>query len=687
MGILTYISRFIQPEQITELRAFDSDGIVYSGWFEHKYLSRLASIATDLDRTNRYKGIYFVPNPIEFELLDRRKNKIGQGGSCTADKDILFRKWLLIDIDPVRPANVSATESERQHAWQVCSHVQSALAAGGITSPIIGSSGNGWHLSYPISLPNNDQVRLQLQTMLTELDMRCSTEHAKVDRKTFNASRIWKLYGTSARKGLHTEDRPHRIAFVQSSESPSESVIQTNSNSILTLLNNWKRQADSIAVMDRMTSDNAIISRARNYLKQLPSAVSGQNGHDKTFHAAMVLVEGFGLSVDDARVLLHEYSSRCEPPWSDREIEHKLSDAMKNARNIGHLLREHSQSITVQTPVSTIPIQDDPDATAADLIAAAATITWTWPQWIQRGTLTCLASDPGVGKTRLCADLTRRLWHGLPWPDGTEATMPKGSRVMWIASDSQWAELGTLPGEFAFSPEAIVLNGRRSNPYAGTNLDSDEDLAEFELRIRRVQPALIFVDTTGNATDRSTGRPEEAKQFFKPLAEIATRTNTSIILVTHLNRSGQVLGNRILGAVRQVIMLDHPDRVQENRRRLAMAKTNSIKPPTLGITMSAAGNTYDQNPPGDDNIVKPAGRPSHLDGDMEWLREYLATGAKRVSQCRSDASASNIGPGRLYRAKDGLQVNEYSVDNRLWWSLPTEDSDEDQDDDNGQDTE
>lgn len=126
MDILTYISRFIQPEQITELRAFDSDGIVYSGWFEHKYLSRLASIATDLDRTNRYKGIYFVPNPIEFELLDRRKNKIGQGGSCTADKDILFRKWLLIDIDPVRPANVSATESERQHAWQVCSHVQSA---------------------------------------------------------------------------------------------------------------------------------------------------------------------------------------------------------------------------------------------------------------------------------------------------------------------------------------------------------------------------------------------------------------------------------------------------------------------------------------------------------------------------------------------------------------------------------
>jgi len=686
MDITTYIQRFVSPAQITELRAFDVDGIVYSGWFEYGYLKRLASIASDLDRTGRYKGIYFIPNPIDFDLLERRKNKIGQGGRLTSDHNILFRKWLLIDIDPVRPVDTSATEGERQHAWQVANHVQTSLAACGITHPIIGSSGNGWHLSYPISLPNSDEVKSQIQTVLSELDARCSTEHAKVDRKTFNASRIWKLYGTSARKGLHTLDRPHRVAFVQSSDDPSTQIVQSNSENIANLLAVWKRQSQAVAEMDRVTTDNSIMLRARAYLRQIPSAVSGQNGHNQTFHVAMILVEGFGLSISDARILMTEYSSRCEPPWSDREIDHKLADAAKAARNVGHLLSNQSRAVEIKVDAPAVSIQDDPDATAADLIAAAATITWTWPQWIQRGTLTCLASDPGIGKTRLCADLTRRVWHKMPWPDGTPPTLPAQTRVLWIAADSQWAELGTLPSEFDFPAEAIVLNGRRSNPYAGTNLDSDEDLSDFEQRIRRIQPGLIFVDTTGNATDRSTGRPEEAKQFFKPLAEIATRTNSSIILVTHLNRSGQVLGNRILGAVRQVIMLDHPDRTQESRRRLAMQKTNSMKPPSLGITMSSNGNTYDQSPPGDDNIIRPVGRPSHLDGDMEWLKEYLATGAKRVSQCRADASAANIGAGRLYRAKDGLQVQEYSVDNRLWWSLPTEGGEEN-DNDNGQDEE
>ena len=85
--------------------------------------------------------------------------------------------------------------------------------------------------------------------------------------------------------------------------------------------------------------------------------------------------------------------------------------------------------------------EDDPDATACDLIAHQATIQWCWPGWIQKGTITALASDPGCGKTRFCADLARRIYLGLPWPDGTPATLPAKSKVLWIAADSQWSEL------------------------------------------------------------------------------------------------------------------------------------------------------------------------------------------------------------------------------------------------------
>lgn len=254
--------------------------------------------------------------------------------------------------------------------------------------------------------------------------------------------------------------------------------------------------------------------------------------------------------------------------------------------------------------------------------------------------------------------------------------MPKESKVLWVAADNQWAELGTIPGEFGFPPEAIVLNSRRSNPYAGTNLDAIEDLAEFERRIRRVNPAIVFVDTCGNATDRNQGRAEEAKAFFKPLAEIATRTNTSIVLVTHLNRGGQVLGNRIMGAVRQVIKLEHPDKEQQNRRLLAVEKTNSVKPQDLGVTMGSEGNEYDTEPPVPSGEERKSGRPSHLNQDKAWLKSVLTHGMLRVSIVRNKATEQGIGASRLYNAKDSLGVKEEEIDGRLFWSLQEEEEED-----------
>lgn len=72
-----------------------------------------------------------------------------------------------------------------------------------------------------------------------------------------------------------------------------------------------------------------LIERARAYVSKMPAAVSGQNGHVATFHVACVLVQGFGLTPSQAMPLLEEYNERCEPPWTERELEHKLDGADK----------------------------------------------------------------------------------------------------------------------------------------------------------------------------------------------------------------------------------------------------------------------------------------------------------------------------------------------------------------------
>ena len=82
----------------------------------------------------------------------------------------------------------------------------------------------------------------------------------------------------------------------------------------------------------------SIVERARKYLAKIPPAVSGQGGHDATFHAACVLCLGFNLGVDDAYGLLSEWNQGCQPPWNERELRHKLDDAMKQPGERGTLL-------------------------------------------------------------------------------------------------------------------------------------------------------------------------------------------------------------------------------------------------------------------------------------------------------------------------------------------------------------
>ena len=71
----------------------------------------------------------------------------------------------------------------------------------------------------------------------------------------------------------------------------------------------------------------SVIERARRYVAKCPPAVSGQGGHNATFHVACALVHGFALGEPDALALLREYNAGCVPPWSEAELVHKVRSA------------------------------------------------------------------------------------------------------------------------------------------------------------------------------------------------------------------------------------------------------------------------------------------------------------------------------------------------------------------------
>src|SRR5262249_39705614 len=95
----------------------------------------------------------------------------------------------------------------------------------GWPEPIVADSGNGAHAIYRVDEPNNAETTALFQRGLEALDSLFSDDAVVIDRTTYNAARIWKLYGTMARKGDNLPERPHRLARIL--DAPDEPGIVT----------------------------------------------------------------------------------------------------------------------------------------------------------------------------------------------------------------------------------------------------------------------------------------------------------------------------------------------------------------------------------------------------------------------------------------------------------------------------
>jgi P4 family phage/plasmid primase-like protien len=207
------INVLFQPSDVVELRALKITGKTHAGYFNDLDLlknqaARLSGLAA---------GVYAVLNQINPNLLARSQNRITVGPEhLTQDKDIIRRRWLPIDADARRPSGISSTEQEHEAAITVAKNIKNFLLKLGFPadSIIVGDSGNGGHVLIRIDLPNDEETEAVIKNCLRALAVKFDNETVSIDQSVFNASRIWKLPGTQARKGDSTDTRPHRIAHL-----------------------------------------------------------------------------------------------------------------------------------------------------------------------------------------------------------------------------------------------------------------------------------------------------------------------------------------------------------------------------------------------------------------------------------------------------------------------------------------
>lgn len=89
--------------------------------------------------------------------------------------------------------------------------------------------------------------------------------------------------------------------------------------------------------------------RAKAYTAEVPGAVSGQSGHDHTFHLACELVHGFALQDGEAFDILREWNNTCQPPWNEYELRRKIDQVSKanHDKPRGHRLESSTQNKTI----------------------------------------------------------------------------------------------------------------------------------------------------------------------------------------------------------------------------------------------------------------------------------------------------------------------------------------------------
>lgn len=198
---------FVGDENFTEIRIIGR--FQYSGYFkDFDNLCAQLEPYTNMDD----EQIYFVLNKIDDACYARPQCEkfIKSAKVSTNDNDIVSRRFVMIDCDPIRKSSVNSSEFEFNCAMQKARDIFRFLRDNGFEDAIVCHSGNGAHLQLAVDLPNDEETTNILKRFYQYLGQKFTDENVDIDQKVFNLGRLCKTYSTVAKKGANLPDRPWR---------------------------------------------------------------------------------------------------------------------------------------------------------------------------------------------------------------------------------------------------------------------------------------------------------------------------------------------------------------------------------------------------------------------------------------------------------------------------------------------
>lgn len=209
--IYKWWSLFHEEGDITEVRVLGRRN--YSGYYKdiEKLINDIEPFDNDSD-----EQIYFILNVINVACYGRPQSErlVMSPKNSTVDNDIIGRRWVMVDLDPKRPAGTNSSNDELQKAHLKAVEVYKFLKSNGFSEPVIAISGNGYHVNIPCRIGISEENDLIIKRFGLALSMMFDDEFIEVDQKVHNRARLCKVYGTTSKKGANNPDRPWRVSHI-----------------------------------------------------------------------------------------------------------------------------------------------------------------------------------------------------------------------------------------------------------------------------------------------------------------------------------------------------------------------------------------------------------------------------------------------------------------------------------------
>lgn len=283
------------------------------------------------------------------------------------------------------------------------------------------------------------------------------------------------------------------------------------------------------------SQETPLAERAKAYLRECDPAVSGSGGHNQTYKVACRLIHGFGLRPLQAFELMAcHYNDRCEPPWTQKELMHKVTEAAEKGSS---------------PDLASVPrrIDQDPAPAIAKAPTAVTTFTaddllreqlpplrWVVPGLFPEGGL-LLAGRPKGGKSWLALQAALAITEGIPVLG--KIACPKAEALYLSLEDGKrrlQSRLRTLCGE-SLSPKGLHLGVAWPTLRNGC-------IDHLELWLDR-HPAvkLVILDTLTRIRDRDNGRHkgnnyELDYDAIAPFSSLGQRRGICVELVHHTRK-------------------------------------------------------------------------------------------------------------------------------------------------------